>query len=139
MIEIRRRGGRTGGQHWIERMLTPEQQRIFDQLQALMSLVEGYSNHIMNAIGEQLLPSFRQIEARVEQRQSNKPLFDEIFNRITGMDLKMAQYKQGEAFVNAVAAARGVEFINRVWERPEHLPTMDEIRNPQRWIARMGG
>jgi coenzyme F420 biosynthesis associated uncharacterized protein len=132
-------GGRTGGQHWIERMLTPDQQRIFDQLQALMSLVEGYSNHIMNAIGEQLLPSFRQIEARVEQRQSNKPLFDEIFNRITGMDLKMAQYKQGEAFVNAVAAARGVEFINRVWERPEHLPTMDEVRNPQRWIARMGG
>ncbi len=131
-------GGRSGGQHWIERMLSPDQQRIFDQLQALMSLVEGYSNHIMNAIGEQLLPSFRQIEARVEQRQSNKPLFDEIFNRITGMDLKLAQYKQGEAFVNAVAEARGVEFINRVWERPEHLPTMDEIRNPQRWIARMG-
>lgn len=132
-------GGRAGGQHWIERMLTPEQARIFDQLQALMSLVEGYSNHMMNAIGERLLPSFRQIEERVEQRQSNKPLFEEMFNRITGMDLKLAQYKQGEAFVNAVANARGVEFVNRVWERPEHLPSMDEIRNPQKWIERMGG
>lgn len=130
-------GQRGGGQHWIERMLSPEQQRIFDRLQALMSLVEGYSNHIMNAIGEQLLPSFRQIEARVEQRQQNKPLFDELFNRLTGMDLKLAQYKQGEAFVNAVAEREGVAFINRVWERPEHLPTMDEIRNPQKWIERM--
>lgn len=120
-------------------MLTPEQARIFDQLQALMSLVEGYSNHMMNVIGERLLPSFRQIEERVEQRQSNKPLFEEMFNRITGMDLKLAQYKQGEAFVNAVANARGVEFVNRVWERPEHLPSMDEIRNPQKWIERMGG
>lgn len=132
-------GRRSAGQHWIERMLTPEQQRIFDQLQALMSLVEGYSNHIMNAIGGQLLPSFTQIEERIQQRQANKPLFDEIFNRITGMDLKMAQYKQGEAFVNMIAERKGVAFINRVWERPEHLPSMAEIRDPQKWIVRMGG
>jgi coenzyme F420 biosynthesis associated uncharacterized protein len=132
-------GRQASGQHWIERMLTPEQQRIFDQLQALMSLVEGYSNHIMNAIGGQLLPSFHQIEERIQQRQTNRPLFEEIFNRITGMDLKLAQYKQGEAFVNAVADTKGVAFINRVWERPEHLPTMVEIRDPHKWIARMGG
>ena len=119
-------------------MLTPEQQRIFDQLQALMSLVEGYSNHIMNAIGGRLLPSFHQIEERIQQRQTNKPLFEEIFNRITGMDLKLAQYKQGEAFVNAVAEAKGVAFINRVWERPEHLPTMAEIREPRLWVAAHG-
>lgn len=132
-------GNRNAEQHWIERMLTPEQQRVFDQLQALMSLVEGYSNHIMNAIGERLLPSFKQIEQRIQQRQQNKPLLEELFNRITGMDLKMAQYQQGEAFVNAVAASHGVAFINRVWERPEHLPTMAEIRDPKLWIARMGG
>jgi coenzyme F420 biosynthesis associated uncharacterized protein len=132
-------GGRSSGRHWIERMLTVEQQRIFDQLQALMSLVEGYSNHIMNAIGGRLLPSFEQIEQRVQQRQQNRPLIEELFNRITGMDLKLAQYQQGEAFVNAVAASRGVAFVNRVWERPENLPTMAEIREPQKWIARMGG
>ena len=132
-------GGRESGRHWIERMLTPEQQRVFDQLQALMSLVEGYSNHIMNAIGGRLLPSFEQIEQRIQQRQQNRPLIEELFNRITGMDLKLAQYQQGEAFVNAVAQARGVAFVNRVWDRPENLPTMAEIREPQRWIARMGG
>jgi coenzyme F420 biosynthesis associated uncharacterized protein len=132
-------GKRTSGRHWIERMLTPEQQRIFDQLQALMSLVEGYSNHIMNAIGGQLLPSFDQIEQRVQQRQQNRPLLEELFNRITGMDLKLAQYQQGEAFVNAVAKSRGVAFVNRVWDGPENLPSMAEIREPQRWIARMGG
>ncbi len=131
--------GRSSGRHWIERMLTPEQQLIFDQLQALMSLVEGYSNHIMNAIGGQLLPSFQLIEQRIQQRQHNRPLLEELFNRVTGMDLKLAQYQQGEAFVNAVAAARGVPFVNQVWQRPENLPTMAEIRDPQRWIARMGG
>lgn len=126
-----------GERHWIMSVLTDEQRRIFDQLQALMSLVEGYSNHLMNAIGGQLLPGFTIIEQRIKQRQQNRPLLEELFNRVTGMDLKLAQYQQGEAFVNAVVAARGIGFMNRVWERAEHLPTMEEIRNPQRWIARM--
>jgi putative hydrolase len=102
-----------------------------------MSLVEGYSNHIMNAIGRELLPSFDQIEERVRQRQLNRPLIEELFNRVTGMDLKLAQYRQGEIFVDAVVAQRGVAFVNRVWERPEHLPDMNEIRNPEQWINRM--
>jgi uncharacterized protein (DUF2342 family) len=53
------------------------------------------------------------------------------------MDLKLAQYQQGEAFVNTVVNERGITFAARVWERPEHLPTLEEIRNPQRWITRM--
>jgi coenzyme F420 biosynthesis associated uncharacterized protein len=132
------RGGLAQG-HWLERMLSPQERRIFDQLQALMSLVEGYSNHVMNAIGKELLPSFDTIERRVKERQRTRPLLEEFFNRVTGMELKRAQYQHGEAFVNAVVAARGVAFANRVWERAEHLPTMAEIRQPQRWIARLGG
>ncbi|MEN9933496.1 MAG: hypothetical protein RLZZ387_75 [Chloroflexota bacterium] len=129
--------GDTGGKHWIELMLTPDQQQVFDKIQALMSLVEGYSNHIMNAIGGELLPSFHMIEERVKARQVNRPILEELFNRITGMDLKLAQYQQGEAFVNTVVAARGVRFVNRVWERPDNLPTMAEIRSPEQWIARI--
>lgn len=129
--------GRGSGKHWVEQMLTPEQQRVFDRMQALMSIVEGYSTHVMNRIGEQMLPSFQQIEQRMQQRQNNRPLLEELFNRITGMDLKLAQYQQGEAFIDAVVDARGLPFANRVWERADNIPTMQEIRNPQLWIARM--
>lgn len=129
--------GRQSGDHWMETLMTQEQRQVFDKLQALMSLVEGYSNHIMNAIGSEMLPSFEQIENRFKQRQKNRTLFEELFNRITGMDLKLAQYRQGEEFVDAVVAQRDIAFMNRVWEKPDHLPTMDEIRNPARWITRM--
>jgi coenzyme F420 biosynthesis associated uncharacterized protein len=125
------------GTHWIEAVLTPEQRRIFDELQALMSLVEGYGNHVMNAVGRQLLPSFDDIERRIAQRQQTRTLVEQLFNRLTGMDLKLAQYQQGEAFVNAVVEARGIAFAARVWERAAYLPTMDEIRDPQRWVSRM--
>lgn len=138
MIERLLRGAGSD-KHWIELMLTPEQRVLFDQLQALMSLVEGYSNHIMNVIGRQLLPSFDMIERRMNERQQNRPLVDQIFFRVTGMSLKLVQYKQGEAFVNAVVQSHGIDFVNRVWEAPEHLPTLEEIRTPSLWVARMGG
>lgn len=125
------------GQHWIETVLTPEQRAVFDRIQALMSLIEGYGNHVMNAVGRRLLPSFNQIEQQIAQRQRQRTLLDQMVFRLTGLDLKLAQYQQGEAFVNAVVAARGVQFASRVWERPENLPSMDEIRNPGQWIVRM--
>jgi len=137
IARVLQRGASGGKEHWIELMLTPQQRALFEQLQAIMSLVEGYSNHIMNAIGRRLLPTFDQIEQRVESRQRNRTLFEQVFNRVTGMDLKLAQYQQGEAFVNAVVNARGIAFAARVWERAEHLPTLAEIRNPQQWIERM--
>lgn len=130
---------RGSNKHWIELMLTPQQREMFEHLQALMSLVEGYSNHVMNAIGRQLLPSFDQIERRMEQRQQSRTLLDQLFFRITGMDLKLAQYQQGEQFVNTVVQNRGIAFAARVWESAENLPTMEEIRHPHAWIRRMGG
>ena len=89
--------GTTGDQHWIETMLTPQQRALFDKMQALMSLVEGYSNHVMNAIGERLLPSFQSIEQRIEQRQKNRSLLEELFNRITGMDLEAGAVPPGRS------------------------------------------
>ncbi|HEY1012358.1 MAG TPA: zinc-dependent metalloprotease [Herpetosiphonaceae bacterium] len=133
------RGKQEGDSHWIESVLTPTQRAVFNELQALMSLVEGYSNHIMNAVGREILPTFDQIESRMHQRKQNRSLFDELFNRVTGMQLKMEQYEQGEKFVNALAAHGGKELAARVWEGPEMLPTPQEIRNPQQWIDRIEG
>ena len=127
------------GQHWMEALQTPTQSQIFNELQALMSLVEGYSNHIMNAIGKQVLPNFEEIEHRIEQRKGGRPLAETLFNRITGMDLKMAQYAQGQQFVDTVVQRKGIEFATKAWHGAENLPTMDEIKAPELWITRMGG
>jgi coenzyme F420 biosynthesis associated uncharacterized protein len=98
------------GRHWMELVLTEEQRRIFNELQALMSLVEGYSNHIMNAIGKEILPNFEEIERRIEERKGRRSVAEQLFNRITGMDLKLAQYAEGQRFVDAVVQQRGVAF-----------------------------
>jgi putative hydrolase len=102
-----------------------------------MSLLEGYSNHVMNAAGERLLPGFSQIHDRFERRNQGRGALERAIMRVTGLDLKMEQYQAGERFVDAVLAGHERAFLNRVWERVEHLPTLDEIREPARWVARM--
>ncbi len=131
--------GRLMGRHWLEGALSPEVKPLFERVQALMSLSEGYSNHLMRAIGRELLPSYGEIDRRMKERERSKPLLLELFDRLTGMDLKLAQYQEGEAFVSAVTAARGLAFANRAWDGPERLPTLAEIRAPERWIARLEG
>ncbi|HEX2142587.1 MAG TPA: zinc-dependent metalloprotease, partial [Candidatus Limnocylindria bacterium] len=116
------------GGHWLERMMTPRQLESFQRTQALMSLLEGYSNHVMNAAGERLLPGFSEIHERFERRNEARTAVERMIMRVTGLDLKMEQYEAGERFVKAVIAARGREFLNRVWEGPAQLPSLEEIR-----------
>jgi coenzyme F420 biosynthesis associated uncharacterized protein len=129
-----------GGEgHWLERIMTPRQRDLFNRTQALMSLLEGYSNHVMNAAGARILPTFEQIHDRFERRGERRGAVERAIMRLTGLDLKMEQYAAGERFADAVIVQRGREFLNRVWTGPEMLPSLDEIRAPDGWIARIEG
>ena len=129
-----------GGEgHWLERIMTPRQRDLFNRTQALMSLLEGYSNHVMNAAGARILPNFEQIHDRFERRGERRGALERAIMRLTGLDLKMEQYAAGERFADAVIAQRGRAFLNDVWSGPERLPSLEEIRAPERWIARIEG
>lgn len=136
---VRRALSGAGSGHWLERIMSDRQRTTFHRTQALMSLLEGYSNHVMNAAGEELLPGFTQLHDRFERRNERRGAIEQAIMRVTGLDLKMEQYAAGERFVDAVLAARGREFLRRVWESPETLPSLDEIRDPGRWMARIAG
>ena len=134
----RLRSALAGGKgHWLERMMTPRQLATFQRTQALMSLLEGYSNHVMNAAGERLLPGFTQMHERFERRNERRGALERAVMRLTGLDLKMEQYAAGERFVAHVIERRDRAFLNRVWSGPDQLPTLAEIGEPERWIARV--
>ena len=128
-----------GDGHWLERIMTPRQRDTFQRTQALMSLLEGYSNHVMNAAGARILPGFDELHERFERRGERRSAVERAIMRLTGLDLKMEQYAAGERFADAVIAQRGRDFLNRVWVGPEMLPSLEEIRSPERWIARVDG
>jgi coenzyme F420 biosynthesis associated uncharacterized protein len=121
----------------LEAVMTPQQQELVSRVQALMCLLEGYSNHVMDTVGREMLPHFTEIERRVEQRSKQRGVAEQLFLRLTGLQMKMDQYRLGEAFVNRIGQDRGIAFMNQVWNGPENLPTEQEIREPTQWIARM--
>jgi coenzyme F420 biosynthesis associated uncharacterized protein len=128
-----------GGDHWMERFMAPEQRRLFRETQAVMSLLEGFADHVMDRLGTDLVPDVGTISARFHERRQRKTPFERAIMRLTGMDLKLEQYKTGERFVAAIARDGGPEALRRLWEGPETLPTPEEIARPAVWMERVMG
>ncbi|HEU5314768.1 MAG TPA: zinc-dependent metalloprotease [Chloroflexota bacterium] len=122
--------------HVLELMMSPAQREVFRKLQALMALMEGYSNHVMNRVGARQLRDHAQLKATFESRAKSRGAAEQLFIRLTGLDIKLEQYVLGEQFCERVVESGGLAALNRVWESPELLPTLDEIHAPDRWLAR---
>ena len=120
-------------------MATPEQKAVLGRLQAMMCVLEGYSNHVMDQVGKELLPSYETMKRRFERRRESKSAAERLFQRLIGISLKLQQYKVGQAFVDAVVEQENLVFLNRVWDKAENMPSMEEVNNPLIWIDRMKG
>jgi coenzyme F420 biosynthesis associated uncharacterized protein len=116
----------------------PTQWRLMRRMQGTMSLVEGYSNLVMNQLGDRLLPGFRELEAAYRERSSSKSPLEVLILKLTGMDLKLQQYRRGEAFAQAIYRDHGMEVLNWAWEGPEQMPRLEELEQPERWYRRVG-
>ena len=117
----------------------PAQWRVMREMQGAMSLIEGYSNLVMNELGAKLLPGFNQLEEAYRRRSANKGMLDQLVWKFTGLDLKLQQYKRGEAFARAVYDAHGMEALNLAWRGPDQMPKLDELAHPESWYRRVSG
>jgi coenzyme F420 biosynthesis associated uncharacterized protein len=117
----------------------PAQWRVMRQVQGTMSLIEGYSNLVMNELGGKLLPGFDRLEAAYHERSTGKSVLEILFWKLTGLDLKLQQYRRGEAFARAVFDAHGMDVLNLVWKGPEQMPRLEELTDSKRWYRRVTG
>jgi coenzyme F420 biosynthesis associated uncharacterized protein len=113
------------------------QLRSVSRLQAVMSVLEGYSNFVMHDVGRRHIKGADALEAAARRRRDERSVLERLVFAITGLEMKMRQYEIGERFAAAVVSAAGIETLNRVWTAPEALPSMDELRAPRRWLVRM--
>ena len=120
----------------VDLVQTPEQQEIIERITAVMSLLEGHADVVMDGVGPEVIGTIAEIRRRFTVRRQGKG-FDKIIRRLLGLDAKMRQYRDGAAFCKAVIAEVGMDGLNRVWTSPATLPTKDEIADPKLWLARM--
>jgi coenzyme F420 biosynthesis associated uncharacterized protein len=117
--------------------VVPAQWRVMREVQATMSVVEGYSNLVMNRLGSKLLPGFDRLEKAYRERSRGRSGLETLVWKLTGLDLKLQQYRTGEAFCRAVYDEYGLAVLNRVWDGSEMMPTLSELRTPDAWHRRV--
>ncbi|MFC7341115.1 zinc-dependent metalloprotease [Saccharopolyspora griseoalba] len=123
----------------LELLQTPEQRAAFDHIIAISTLLEGHADHVMDAVGPQVVPSVATIRSRFTDRRKGGGLLDRILRSLLGVDAKIQQYAQGAAFTRHVVGRVGMDGFNAVWTSPEALPTRAEITAPETWISRVHG
>jgi coenzyme F420 biosynthesis associated uncharacterized protein len=131
LIETFREGG------LLALVQTREQRSLLDRVQTTMSVIEGYSEHVMDAVGSDVLPAYAGLREAMERRRRSRSAPERVLQRLLGFEMKMRQYEQGKQFCDAVVSGHGVGALNRVWESPESLPSAAELRNPDAWVERI--
>jgi putative hydrolase len=108
-----------------------------DEVQAAMSVVEGYSEHMMDAIAAEFIPGHEELREAMDQRRRSRSAPQRIIERLLGFDVKLRQYELGKQWADQVAALGGIEGLNRVWSSPEALPSAHELQHPREWLQRV--
>jgi coenzyme F420 biosynthesis associated uncharacterized protein len=122
----------------LEQSMTADERALLDQLTAVMSLLEGHAEVMMDSVGPDVLPSIGSMRSSLNDRRTRSTGRDAFLRRLLGMESKLAQYRDGARFVRVVTEEIGIEAFNQVWTSPETLPTREELNEPVKWVARVG-
>ena len=114
---------------------TPERETL-DRVQAVMAVIEGHAEHVMDAVAPDLLPSLPKLRAALDRRRKSQSGLSRLVAKLLGLELKLRQYEQGKFFCDAIVRARGTEALHHIWSSPDVLPTLAELRDPDAWLKR---
>jgi coenzyme F420 biosynthesis associated uncharacterized protein len=116
----------------------PEQLEVIARIQAMMSVLEGHGDVTMDRAGAEAVPDAAWFSRVLRERRNRAPRPVRLLQQLVGIEAKMRQYQLGEDFIRTVESTAGPEAMARVWDGPDQLPTMEEIRHPDVWVARTG-
>jgi len=117
---------------------SPAERETLDRVQAVMAVIEGHAEHVMDAVAPDLLPSLPTLRAALDRRRTSQSTVSRLLAKLLGLELKLRQYEQGKFFCDAIVRAAGTAALVRVFSEPEALPTLAEISEPSSWLRRVG-
>lgn len=121
----------------LRRLISPEENPLLAKAQALMSVLEGYSEYVMETAGLKLIDGISGIADRLDEARRTRSGPHRLIERLIGLEVKIEQYRSGYLFIKQAAELGGMSLANRVWQGPRSLPTLTELRQPELWMTRM--
>jgi len=123
----------------IDIVQTPAQKAVLDRLTALMTLLEGHAEFVMDGVGPEVIPSVESIRGKFNQRRESGNPLEKAIRRLLGLEVKMRQYAEGHKFVHGVVDRVGMAGFNKIFSSPLTLPRLEELGDPDAWVARVHG
>ena len=117
-------------------VLGPERRAQMDGVQAFMAVLEGYAEHVMDAVGADVIEDLPRLRAALERRRADRTGLLRLLERLIGMDMKLRQYELGKRFCDGVVERAGIAGLNRVWEGPIGSRRSPSWTIPAAWLAR---
>jgi putative hydrolase len=116
---------------------SPEQDALRPRLEALVAVVVGYVDHVLDVVGGKLIMGYPMLTEALRRRRVSAGEADRFVERLLGLELGQATYERGAAFVAGVIERSGEEGLRRLWDDPANLPTPPEVDAPGLWLARL--
>ncbi|MFV1959086.1 MAG: zinc-dependent metalloprotease, partial [Planctomycetota bacterium] len=93
---------------------------VLEKVSGLMSLLEGHGDVTMDRAGAGRIPSAERFGRVLRQRRLQANPLAKLVQKLIGLEAKMNQYQQGEAFIAAVEASGRPGLLDTAWERAEN-------------------
>jgi putative hydrolase len=116
---------------------SPAQRDLKPRLLALVAVIEGYVDWVVDTVGGQLIASYPMLTEALRRRRVEAGEGDRFVEHLLGLELDQAQYERGERFIAGIIERVGVGGLARLWEEAAWLPTPAEVDAPGLWLARI--
>jgi putative hydrolase len=116
---------------------TARQDEIQPELDALLGLVIGWSDHMTDAVSTRILGSANRISEAARRRRIEGGDESAFVEKLLGLHLNRRQVERGRAFVAGVVERAGIDGLAALYRSRESLPTPAELDAPGLWLARI--
>jgi putative hydrolase len=119
-------------------VISPEQRELRPRLDALVAVVVGYTDWVVDAVAVRLVGGNALRIAEAVRRQRIETSDNDAFvEQLLGIRIGEAQVARGKAFVQGVVDRAGDHGLLPLLERPDAIPTPNEVDAPGLWLARI--
>jgi coenzyme F420 biosynthesis associated uncharacterized protein len=136
--EIKRVGSALRRGDLISIFTSSAERETLDRVQAVMAVIEGHAEHVMDAVAPDLLPSLPKLREALDRRRKSQSGLSRVLGKLLGLELKLRQYEQGKYFCDVVVNRSGTAALSHLFSEPAALPTLEELLDPPRWLRRVG-
>jgi putative hydrolase len=114
-----------------------EQNRLQPQLDALLGLIIGWSDHMTDAVGSRVLGNPSRIAEAARRRRIESGDETVFVEKLLGLHINRQQVEQGRNFVQGVIERMGEGGLAPLYISAANLPTLSELDAPGLWLARL--